>query len=136
MDESAFLDIARYLDSLAVHLRTESHQASILDNASVVGSDREEIYRHFLERHLPIHCDVFRGGYVFNLEGETSKQMDIIVTSGLAPRFAMNSGKQPISPIEGTIATAEIKSYLNKRELENTLDSLTDIPAINEKILP
>ena len=65
---------------------------------------------------------------MFNTNGDTSKQLDVIVTSGLAPRFQMGNSQQAIAPIEGTIAVAEVKSTLNKRELKSTLDSFREIP--------
>ena len=125
---SFFDDFANYLEALVEQLLSEGRQAAILENSPVVGGDREEIYRRFPERHLPKNCEVFRGGYVFNINGDSSKQLDVIVTSGLAPRFQMGSGKQAIAPIEGTIAVVEVKSKLNKKELKSTLDSFREIP--------
>ena len=132
MKENVFADIGKYFEAIVEQLRSEARQAQILENSSVVGGDREEAYRRFLARHLPIGCDVFRGGYVFNVDGNASRQMDVILTSGATPRFKMNSGSQAIAPIEGTIGVAEIKSKLDKQELEKTLTSFAELPLVSE----
>ena len=115
MSENAFSDLAKYYGALAEQLASEAKQADLLRNPTAVGTDREEVYRRFLERHVPRLCEVFRGGYVFNLEGVRSRQVDVIVTAGTTPRFEMGSGNQAIAPLEGTVAVAEVKSNLNKK---------------------
>ena len=132
MKENVFSDITRYFQAVVEQLRSEARQAQILENSSVVGGDREETYRRFLARHLPIGCDVFRGGYVFNFDGISSRQMDVILTSGVTPRFNMNSGSQAIAPIEGSIGVAEVKSKLDKQELEKALSSFAELPLVSE----
>ena len=130
MKNRVFADIATYLEAVSEQLNSESRQAGLLENTSVVGGDREEIYRRFLERHLPRSCEVFRGGYVFDIEGRASWQIDVIVASGGSPRFEMGSGRLAIATIEGTAAIAEIKSKLDKVELVKSLDALQELPSI------
>ncbi len=132
MSENAFSDLAKYYGALAEQLASEAKQADLLRNPTAVGTDREEVYRRFLERHVPRLCEVFRGGYVFNLEGIRSRQIDIIVTAGTTPRFEMGSGNQAISPLEGTVAVAEVKSNLNKTTLYEALDNFSELPVSAE----
>ena len=128
MPENAYSDLAKYYRALVEQLASEARQAELLRNPTAVGTDREEIYRRFLERHVPRSCEVFRGGYIFNLEGVRSRQMDVIVTAGSAPRFEMGSGHQAIAPLGGTLAVAEVKSNLNKTTLYEALDNFADLP--------
>ena len=123
-----FSELFGYYASLAEQLRSEARQARLLQNSTAVGTEREEIYRRFLERHVPKTCEVFRGGYVFNLQGDASKQTDVIVTAGGTPRFEMGGGHQAISPLEGTVAVAEIKSTLDKKKLDEALDNFASLP--------
>ena len=132
MDKRVFEEIADYFEAVSAQLEGDARQAKLFDNASVVGGIREEVYQRFLERHLPKSCDVFRGGYVFNVEGMTSHQTDVIVTSGLAPRFKMGSSELAIAPIEGAVCLAETKSNLDKAELVKSLDALRELPPINQ----
>ena len=128
MSENVFSDLAKYYGALAEQLASEAKQADLLRNPTAVGTDREEVYRRFLERHVPRSCEVFRGGYVFNLEGVRSRQVDVIVTAGTPPRFEMGSGNQAIALLEGTVAVAEVKSNLNKRTLYEALDNFSELP--------
>lgn len=130
MDKPVFDELADYFEAVSTQLKGDARQAKLLDNATVVGGVREEVYRRFLERHLPRSCEVFRGGYVFNVEGRTSRQTDVIVTSGLAPRFEMGSGGLAIAPVEGAACVTETKSYLDKAELIKSLDALRELPPI------
>ena len=130
MDKPVFGELADYFEAVSSQLEGDARQAKLLENAAVVGGVREEVYRRFLERHLPKSCEVFRGGYVFNFEGRRSRQTDVIVTSGLTPRFEMGSGGPAIAPVEGAACVAETKSYLNKAELIKSLDALRELPPI------
>ena len=133
--KSVYVDMARYLAAVSDELKGEARQAAILENPSVVGADREEVFRRFLERHLPKGCEVFRGGYVFNIQGDRSRQTDIIVASGVAPRFQMGSGGTAIAPIEGTACIVEVKSNLTTAALETSLSALADVLLIDKDSL-
>lgn len=128
MKHDVFDDIREHYVSVAKELSSQARQAGLLKNSTGVGTEREEVYRAFLERHLPKMCDVFLGGYVFDLRGNTSRQIDIIVTSGNTPRFSMSSGDRFIAPLEGTIAVAEVKSKLDKSSLYDALQSFAEMP--------
>ena len=126
-------DLARHFEKIAAELSSQAGQSGILSNSTGVGTDREEIYRAFLERHLPKACDAFLGGYVFDMEGNRSKQMDIIVTAGATPRFLIADEARHIAPLEGTIATVESKSNLNGDELRDSLEKCASIPSMPNK---
>ncbi len=110
--------IEYHFTQMADELRSQANQAGLLNNPADKGAEREEIFRDFLDRHLPASCDVFLGGYVFDAKGNRSQQIDIIVTNDLTPRFRLSSGHRFIAPLEGTIATVEVKSRLDKEGLE------------------
>jgi hypothetical protein len=50
----------------------------LVDHPGEVGSGREEILRRFLRDYLPKRFDV-SSGFVFDSEGNISRQLDIIV---------------------------------------------------------
>ncbi len=128
MNIDVFSDLKNYYTQIAKSLLTESEQAKILTNPSGVGTEREEVYRKLLERHLPKMCDVFLGGYVFDSNGTVSKQLDVIVTAGNTPVFQMDNWTHRIAPLEGTIGVAEVKSNLDKNELYRALENCAEIP--------
>ena len=130
MGHDVFRHLAEHYASVARELSSKARQAHLLANATAMGTEREEVYREFLERHLPRTCDVFLGGYIFDRTGHSSNQIDIIATSGIAPRFRMSSGNRYIAPLEGTIAVAEIKSRLSKETLQQALAGCASIPTM------
>ena len=132
MSTDAFAKMAEYFQSLVQELTSEARQAGLLQNPTAVGTGREEIFRRLLERHLPDNCEVFRGGYVFNVEGETSKQIDVIVTSGPTPRFEILPNLQAIAPLEGTICVGEVKTKLDKARLYEALENFASLPLITD----
>ena len=114
MSTDAFAKMAEYFESLVQEMKSEARQAGLLQNTTAVGTGREEIFRRLLERHLPDNCEVFRGGYVFNVEGETSRQIDVIATSGPTPRFEILPNLQAIAPVI---------VYLTQRDGRFTIDT-------------
>ena len=130
MSSDAFPKMVEYFKSLVQEITSEARQAGLLQNPTAVGTGREEIFRRLLERHLPDNCEVFRGGYVFNVEGDTSKQIDVIVTSGATPRFEILPNVQSIAPLEGTICVGEVKTRLDKNRLDEALNNFASLPQI------
>ena len=128
MTPDVFDQLTEHYILIAQELRSQARQAQLLSNSTAVGTEREEVYRSILERHVPKVCDVFLGGYLFDVRGNSSAQIDVIVTSGPTPRFQMSSGNRYIAPLEGTIAVAEIESQLNKDSLGGALRNCASIP--------
>ena len=130
--------IIEHFKAVAESLSNQASDAGLLANATGVGTEREEVYKSFLERHVPKICDVFLGGYVFDLQGNRSKQIDVIVAGGNAPRFQLSGGNKYIAPLEGTIAVVEVKSKLDKKTLREALDNFSSIPRVPdpETIVP
>ena len=123
-----FVNISDYLESECRAMREEREgKRKLFDNASDIGKAVEGIYREFLKKHIPAMCDVLEGGYVFDVEGHRSHQMDIIVHSGNTHRFRDSSG-QACATLEGTIADIEVTSFLDKRKVDDELKKFAFIP--------
>ncbi|MCY3960615.1 MAG: hypothetical protein OXG34_02960 [bacterium] len=133
MTTDAFDDLKKHFKAMAIELKSKGEQASVFAHTSDTGTEREEAYRTFLERHLPKTCDVFLGGYLFDMNGAKSSQMDVIVTDGHTPRFVMPDGSKHIAPLEGSVGVAEIKSKLDKDSLLRTLEGCASIPGMPDK---
>ncbi|PKB80487.1 MAG: hypothetical protein BZY86_06410 [SAR202 cluster bacterium MP-NPac-SRR3961935-G1] len=73
---------------------------------------------------------MFLGGFVFDMEGAESKQLDIVVTTNSCPRYMLTTGEhaKSFAPIDGTIAVVNAKSTLTTEQLEDALDNLASIP--------
>ena len=127
-----FTNISEYFESECRAMRTKREsKRKLLDNPADVGTSVEEIYREFLDKHIPAVCDILQGGYVFDVEGHRSHQMDIIVHSGNTHRFRDTSGKA-CATLEGTVADIEVTSYLDKKKIDGELKKFAFIPPTRE----
>ncbi|OYQ64696.1 hypothetical protein B9G53_10275 [Pseudanabaena sp. SR411] len=92
---------------------------------------RERIYTEFLKLHAPSKCNIFLGGFLFDMSGAESRQLDVIITTDTTPRYNFHnrdgSGKS-FSPVEGTLGVVSIKSTLNKAEMIDALSGIASIP--------
>lgn len=138
MPDDAYRAISSFFQSAAQQLLADARQSATLGNSTAIGSERETSIERTLKRLLPPSCEVLRGGYLFDLEGNSSRQIDIIVLSGTTPRFAALHGGQAFAPIEGTIAVCEVKSRLDKERLIQALDNFAALPVLKhpEATLP
>jgi len=129
--EPFFIRLKEYYSQVGKVLQGEAEIASIFPNPTDKGITRENIYLKFLEQHLPSGCNIFSGGFLFDLNGQESKQIDIIITSDSSIQFNFfnnSEGGKSFACIEGTIAVASIKSNLTSQELEDTLNNFATIP--------
>ena len=131
MSKNFFVRLKTYYESVGAVLRDEAAAATIFPNTSDIGMSREKVYVEFLRTHAPARCNVFLGGFIFDMAGNESRQLDVIVTNDTAPRFNLHNkdgnGKS-FSPIEGTVGVVSVKSTLDQRELEDALLGIASIP--------
>jgi hypothetical protein len=131
MSADFFSRLGSYYTDVAAVLRGEAKVASIFPNTTDIGMSREKIYAEILRLHVPSKCNVFLGGYLFGSDGTESRQLDVIATTDTTPNYNFlnkdNNGKS-FSPVDGTLAIASIKSFLNKNELIDALEGIASIP--------
>jgi hypothetical protein len=131
MAQNFFVRLREYYLGVAKVLRGEADAASVFANTSDIGMSRENAYKEFLVQHAPSKCNVFLGGFLFDDDGNESKQLDIIITTDTTPRYdlhnANGSGKS-FSPVEGTLGIVSVKSTLNRNELFDALSGIASVP--------
>ncbi len=132
MQKKFYERLKDYYGDVGKVLRGEAKAAAIFPNPSDIGGARESVYATFLKQHAPSKCNVFLGGFLFSNSGEESKQMDVIVTTDTAPKYNFHNlegGGKSFANVEGCLAVASIKSYLDKKQLYDALYGLASIPA-------
>ena len=123
-----FAAISGYFESAcSAMLHERNAKKSLLSNPADIGKAIEGVYREFLKQHVPAKSDILEGGYVFDVAGRRSHQMDIIVHSGDTHRFRDTEG-QACATLEGTVADIEVTSYLAKRKIDDELKKFAHIP--------
>lgn len=118
--------LRNYFQDIADALSGEKSASSIFPNTSDVGMTREDILMSFLRNHLPKRCEVIKGGFIFDKQGNESKQIDLIVTNDLTLQF--NQFDKSFNCVEGCNAAISVKSNLDKQQLFDALDNIASIP--------
>lgn len=132
MTQNFFERLRTYYESVGAVLRGEADAASVFANTGDIGTSRENVYAEFLKTHAPSKCNVFLGGFLFDMNGAESRQLDVIVTTDTTPRFNFHNrdgrGKS-FAPVEGALGVASIKSTLDGDALRDALEGISSIPA-------
>lgn len=129
----------KYFQGIADEISNTKNISNIFPNMSDTGDSRENIFLKFLKLHLPPRCSVSRGGFIFDLKGNTSKQIDIIIANDFSLKFSYfeqhSDNSKNIQTIEGCLAAISIKSTLNKTKLKDALNNLASVPLMPEDII-
>jgi hypothetical protein len=131
MTKPFFERLRNYYLKVGEVLRGEASAAAIFLNTTDIGMERERVYAEFLRTHLPSSCNVLFGGFLFNLDGDESRQIDLIVTNDVSPQYNLNNEHgqaKTFACIEGCIAVASIKSVLDTAQLKDALDNIASLP--------
>lgn len=124
--------IRKWLDKIEGTLESEADQLGLLQHGGLVGSSREFIIRRVLRRLLP-RSTVIATGRIIDSEGKSSRQVDVIVFDSRFPSFEVDTGIG-MYPIEGVIATIEVKSNITKTTLKESLDNTRSILSLSLKV--
>lgn len=111
-----------YASSFANELAAQSQQIGrLVGHGPTVGSEREELLRALIERHVPTRFHVATGF----VEG-SSRQIDILVYDQVdfAPLF--KTGNLVVVPGDAVRALIEVKSHLSRKELIDSLVHLAE----------
>lgn len=131
MSKQFFDRLTEYYTNVGEVLRGEANAASIFPNASDIGTSRERIYAEMLRSHVPSSCNVVLGGFLFDQEGNESKQLDILIVNESSLRFDFPSrdgiGKS-FACIDGCVGVVSVKSKLDSRELIDSLKNIASLP--------
>ncbi len=113
--------VQKWFDQSEISLAHEADQVGLFEHSVLVGSAREFIIKRVLKNILPpvVH---FGSGKVFDAKGKKSRQIDIIIYDSRFPVFEIEPGIG-IYPLEGVIATLEVKSTLTNKSLHEALEN-------------
>ena len=113
-----FTRLRNYFQNIADSMDAEKRSSSVFPNMSDLGTAREDILKEFLKKHLPIRCEVIKGGFIFDSLGNESKQIDLIITNDLTLQFKqfddINSTGKSFNLIDGCYGAISVKSTLDK----------------------
>jgi hypothetical protein len=122
--------IKKYFNGLSTLITANSSLSGTLRHRGDIGANREEHFLEILNNHLPQRMQAMRGGSIIGFSGEMSKQLDVIVRADNTPRFEQN--KNTFTIAESVVSVISLKSFLNKKELLDSLSNLASIPQLSK----
>ncbi len=112
-------------------LLTEAECAGLIEHGPTVGQIREFFLKSVLEKFLPSGLTVGSGKIISSRNEQISNQIDIIIFDNRFPKYSITgSSNNALYPIEGVIATIEVKSTLDSESLNNALDNCYSVMSL------
>lgn len=116
--------IKKWFSHLEKVLSSELEGADIMDHKPSKGGLRELFVKKILERFLPWGVSIGSGKIYSSHSQKKSRQIDVIIFDNRFPKFALSGeSEDAIYPLEGVIATIEVKSTLNSKTLAEALEN-------------
>jgi len=120
---SIFDEWSNYIANI---LNSESDlAASMVEQGGELGNAREALINGVLSRILPSIYEVGTGEIIDHL-GKHSRQIDIVIARRDFPSLSLPSGSK-VYPVESVLATIEVKSELNKKNLYQALENCASV---------
>jgi hypothetical protein len=116
--------IADWLDRLESALEAEARLSGLFDHATTTGQAREFLVARVLKTILPPIAHIGSGKVIDSL-GNSSRQIDIIIYDARFPLMRVEGGG--LYFVEGVLATIEVKSIVDSRELETALENCRSV---------
>ena len=123
-----FNDAAKKLRSDFEYIRSSN------PHAGEKGTEVEEILRTFFNQHLPQR---FRAasGFIIDNENNISGQTDVIIYDALVSPVYRYSDKTLILPVDTVASVVEVKSRLNKGDLEDAYKKIASCKSLKKRPL-
>ena len=127
-------DTFEYVDDLGKDLVRDFEKAGKTTHPHSVGEGREKSAINKLKDILPSGIGV-GSGFVIDSFGNVSSQCDIVIyEKDLCIKFNSDDDRNCYYNCESVIAVGEVKSNLNKRDLEDSINKFKKIRNLKRKI--
>lgn len=122
-----------YIESIANELLSRYRRLdSILSHAPSKGSYHEKILRDVIRAYLPSTFSVGEG-FIINKNGDTTSQIDILITDNLDPRaYGYKDNDFFIASDIAVTTFGEVKTYCNKNEFIDSFHKLVNSSLVLE----
>ncbi len=125
-------EVDNFFDGLRKEIFTISKNAGIGGHAGTTGTNREELIKNFLVDLLPKYFQ-YGKGIIIDSKGNKSNQQDIIIYSPFISIFSERSSFYPLDSVSSII---EVKSNLNKSDLEDAMKKIAILKNMKYSITP
>ena len=120
----SYKKLKEYFDLLEQQLISSGKIAKLLEHPTQVGDARETFVADVMRLVLPSGVEIGTGK-VIDQFGNESKQIDVVLFDSRFPKFTI--GGSSLYPVEGTLATIEVKSTLDKKGYLMALENCSSV---------
>lgn len=120
--------LAQHLINNAEALQQLGKDIGLLNHCVNLGTAREGLIANFLKQNLPESIG-YHPGELFDHKGTRSGQIDIVLHPITSPKINLYNTIN-LFPAETVLATIEVKSNLDKKDINNALDSSVKVKAL------
>jgi hypothetical protein len=115
----------------AERLRSDFEESRVIEHSGVKGSEAEKLVRKFLNDHLPGR---FRAGsgFIVDHKGAASPQTDVVIYDALNCPVYRLSDDGSVFPSDNVAAVVEVKSTLDKAELQDAWEKIALVKALDK----
>lgn len=115
----------------ALKLRSDFSELSAIPHNALKGQEAEKLIKTFLRSHLPKRFDV-GSGFIIDHQDAISRQTDVLVYDAFNCPVYRVSEEAAIFPSNNVAAVIEVKSRLNKDELEDAYNKISAIKKLSK----
>jgi hypothetical protein len=120
------------LRNVSSKLSAEFEDSKLFEHSAEKGNFREETISQLLRPFLP-NCYAMGTGQIFSCDGNTSKQIDIVIYDNVYSNVLFKNRKDNLFPCESVYGEIEIKSMLSTDELIKSLDNIASLKKLNRQ---
>lgn len=127
------MKIAEIFDEISKKMVIDFEEAlKALKHPGLKGSSHEESFRSFPKKYLPKSLDISTGVVVDSL-GNISKQLDVIISDSQKTPIFYSSGDIRVIPIECIYAVIEVKTHIDKAELQKIFLNMESVKSLKKQ---
>ncbi len=124
--------IIQYYEGLAKQFAGEVEKISILEHKGEKGAELETLIKNILRGFLPARFSLGKG-FVFDSEGNKSKQCDIIIYDNHQNPKILSLEQNGLFPVELVYGVVEVKGYFGKKEIKDSIDKIKSVKNLVSK---
>ena len=116
----------------AEQVRLKVKESGLFEHRGERGEYRERIVKEFLRPYLP-ECYGLGRGEVFSANGESSRQIDIVIYDAIFSSVLMKDENSQLFPCESVFGSIEVKTELKRETLEQGVENIVSLKKLDRE---
>ena len=113
-------------------VRLDMNTSNLFEHVGDRGEYRERIVQKFLRPYLP-ECYGLGRGEVFSENGESSRQIDIVIYDAIFSSVLMKNERNQLFPCESVFGSIEVKTELKGETLEQGVENIVSLKKLDRE---